>query len=145
MANNLQLRIITREGVRLDEPCDMVIMRCNTGDMGILPKHTPCSAVLDYGVLRFMNEGNERRIAVMGGVVQIKDDIVSVLTNEAQWPEEVDRARAEADIDIFTLRVQEEDDDLELLKHQAKLRRTFVRLEVSSYPLLSPGQKSGDS
>lgn len=143
MESKLRLRIITREDVRLDEECDMVIMRCTTGDMGILPRHAACSAVLDYGVLRFITEGNERRIAIMGGVVQIKDDVVSVLTNEAQWPEEVDRARAEADIDIFSRRVQEEEDDIELLKHQAKLRRTFVRLEVSSYPILNPGGKSG--
>jgi F-type H+-transporting ATPase subunit epsilon len=137
MAGKLQLRIITRENIRVDEPCDMVIMRCTTGDMGVLPRHAACSAALDYGVLRFFNNGNEFRIAVMGGIVQIKDDIVSVLTGEAQWPEEVDRDRADHDLVDFTRRIQETEDDTELQMHQAKIRRTLVRIEVSSYPLIN--------
>jgi F-type H+-transporting ATPase subunit epsilon len=145
MASKLQLRIVTRDGVKLDEPCDMVIMRCATGDMGILPRHMACSAVLDYGALRVINDGSERKIAVFAGLMQVKDDVVTIMTNEAQFPEDIDRARAEADLDIFSRRVQEEVDDIELLKHQAKLRRTFVRMEVSSYPLINPSSKSGGS
>jgi F-type H+-transporting ATPase subunit epsilon len=144
MASRLRLRIITRESVKFDEECDMVIMRCVTGDMGILPRHAACSAVLDYGAMRIIDGKNERKIAVFKGVAQIKDDIITVLTSEAQFPEDIDRARAETDLDIFTRRVREEEDDLEMLKHQAKLRRTFVRLEVSSYPLLNPGEKGGE-
>jgi F-type H+-transporting ATPase subunit epsilon len=75
-------------------------------------------------------------MAIFGGIAEIKDNTVTLLTKDAQWPEDIDRARAEADLDIFSRRVQEEEDNAELLKHQAKLRRTLVRMEVSSYPLL---------
>jgi F-type H+-transporting ATPase subunit epsilon len=144
MAGKLQLRVITPESVKLEEPCNMVIMRCITGDMGILPRHEACSAILDYGKLRILSDGeSERVMAVFGGIVQVKDDEVTILTNDAQWPEDIDRARAEADLDIFTRRVQEEENDVELRKHQAKLRRTFVRIEVSSYPLIGKKLSAG--
>ncbi|MCL2002375.1 MAG: ATP synthase F1 subunit epsilon [Oscillospiraceae bacterium] len=143
MADKLRLRIVTREGVKLDDECDMVVARCSTGDMGVLPRHAECSAVLDYGALRVINDGTERKIAVFAGVMQIKDDVVTILTNEAQFPEDIDRARADADLDYFSLRVQEEEDDVELQKHQAKIRRTLVRIEVSSYPLINPSDKAG--
>ena len=140
MDAKLRLRVITPGGTKLDESCDMVIVRCITGDMGFLPRHEACSAILDYGKLRIFISGQDERImAVFGGIVQVKDDEVTILTNDAQWPEDIDRARADADLDIFSRRVQEEEDKVALQKHQAKLRRTLVRIEVSSYPLINAG------
>ena len=91
------MRIVTPEEVKLDENADMVIMRCTTGDMGILPGHEACSAILDYGVMRILSGGGERRIAIFGGIAQVRDNAVTVLANDAQWPEDIDRARAESE------------------------------------------------
>jgi F-type H+-transporting ATPase subunit epsilon len=79
----LQLRVITPESIALDEPCDMVIVRCVTGDMGFLPRHEACSAILGGGDLRVLNGKEERRTRVNGGIVQIKNDEVTILTTEA--------------------------------------------------------------
>jgi len=139
MAGKLHLRVITPESVKLDEQCDMVIMRCTTGDMGILPRHEACSAILDYGVLRVVNDQNERHMAVFGGIVQVKDDEVTLLANEAQWPEDIDRTLAEAEREATERRLQETGDAVEMQRQQVSLRRTLVQIEVSSYPLLSVG------
>ena len=140
MAGELRLRIITPESVKLDESCDMVIMRCTTGDIGILPRHEACSAILDYGVLRILNDGQkERHMAIFGGIVQVSNDEVTVLTNGAQWPEDIDRAMAEAEHEQAERRLQEAEDGVEMQKQQVSLRRTLVQIEVSSYPLLNTG------
>ena len=60
----LQLRIVTPVKVKADQPADMVIMRCTSGDMGVLPGHEPRSAVLDYAPVRIRADGCERQIAV---------------------------------------------------------------------------------
>ncbi|MDR0326519.1 MAG: ATP synthase F1 subunit epsilon [Oscillospiraceae bacterium] len=141
MAGKLRLRVITPESVKLDEPCDMVIMRCTTGDMGILPRHEACSAILDYGVLRIINHGEkELHMAVFGGIVQVLDDEVTMLTNEAQWPEDIDRTLAEIEHEQAEKRLQEAEDDVEIQKQQVSLRRTLVQIEVSAYPLLNAGE-----
>ena len=145
MANNkLRLRVATPEKVKYDQDVDMVIMRCITGDMGILPNHEAASAILDYGVLRILDGDEERRMAVYGGIAQVRDNIVTILANDAQWPEDIDIAKAEAERERAIRRMQDEKDDLELQKEQVKMRRTFVQIEVSSYPLLSKTNRSED-
>lgn len=133
----LRLRVATPDNVKYDRDSDMVIMRCITGDMGILPKHEACSAILDYGVLRILDEGEERRMAVFGGLAQVRDGLVTILANDAQWPEDIDLSLVEAERDHTAQRLQEDMDDLEIQKEQVKMRRTLVQIEVSAYPLIS--------
>jgi len=134
-AKKMRLRIITPAQIKVDEDADMVIMRCTTGDMGVLPGHEPHAAALTYGILRIINGGVERRIAVYGGLAAIQDNVLTILTNDAEWPEDVDRARAEADREQVERRLQERVDDIEIQHDQVLLRRALVQIEVSSYTL----------
>jgi len=133
----LTLRIATPECVKFDEKADMVIMRCVTGDMGVLPNHEHCSAILDFGILRILNDDDERRMAVFGGIAQVRDNTVTILANDAQWPEDIDIALVEAEHETVSRRLQENIDDLQIQKDQVLLRRTLVQMEVSSYPILA--------
>ena len=83
----LELKIISpgqKIDQRVPEMADMVIMRCITGDLGILPGRTPCSMVLGDGTLRIMNEGSEVRMVISGGVANVSNDVVTVLTESAE-------------------------------------------------------------
>jgi len=134
-AKKLRLRIVTPARIKVDEDIDMVIMRCITGDMGVMPGHEAHSAALNYGILRIMNEGVERRIAVYGGVASIQNNVLTILTNDAEWPEDIDRARAEADLEAAERRLQEKAGDIDIQHDQVLLRRALVQIEVSSYTL----------
>lgn len=70
---------------RIPTMVDMVIMRCTTGDLGVLPGRLPCSMVLDTGVMRILNEGSETRMTIGGGVANVSQDVVTVLTESAEW------------------------------------------------------------
>ena len=143
--DKLRLRVATPEKVKYDRETDMVIMRCITGDMGILPKHEACSAILDYGVLRILEGENERRMAVFGGIAQVLDNHVTILANDAQWPDDIDLAIAEAERDHTARRLQEDVDVLEIQKDHIRMRRSLVQIEVSSYPLLSRSELRSES
>ncbi|MCL2152253.1 MAG: ATP synthase F1 subunit epsilon [Oscillospiraceae bacterium] len=86
--DKMRLRIVTPKNVKFDGDADMVILRCVSGDMGVLPRHETYSAVLDSGALRILNNKEDRKIVLSGGLAQIRDNTVTVLTNDAQWPEE---------------------------------------------------------
>ena len=73
-SKKLHLRITTPDNVKYDEDAEMVIMRCITGDMGILADHEATSAILDYGILRIFNDDEERRMAVFGGIAQVGEN-----------------------------------------------------------------------
>lgn len=78
----INLNIITPSGIKFVEKADMVIMRCIDGDLGVLPGHSPVSTVLGGGVLRIINDGLEKKLAVTGGVAEINDRTVNILTTE---------------------------------------------------------------
>jgi F-type H+-transporting ATPase subunit epsilon len=141
-AKLLQLKIITPEEMKVNEEVNMVIMRCTTGDMGILPGHEARSVILDIGVLRIINSDGERRIAIIGGLAEVRNDVVTVLANAAEWPEDIDRARAEEERELAERQQRESKSELEIHSNQAQLRRALVEIEVSSYPLISkpPGK-----
>ena len=67
----------------------MAVLRCLTGDMGILPGRVACSAILDNGILRILDDGEERKIMVYGGVFHFENDILTVLTQKALLSSEV--------------------------------------------------------
>jgi len=136
-ARKLHLRIATPDNVKYDEEAEMVIMRCITGDMGVLADHEATSAILDYGVLRIIDGEEERRMAVFGGLAQIGENKVTILANDAQWPEDIDVAFVEAERERMARRSQESLDDLTIQKDQILMRRTLVQMEVSTFPLLS--------
>ena len=134
-AKKIRLRIVTPAHVKVDEDVDMVIMRATSGDMGVLPGHEARSAALSYGILRILNKDVERWIAVYGGVASIQNDVLTILTNDAEWPEDIDRARAEANREEAERRLQERADDIEIKHDQVLLRRALMQIEVSKYTL----------
>ena len=129
----MRLRILTPFGTKVDEDVNMVVMRCHTGDWGVLPGHSPYSAVLKYGVLRMMNGDYERMIAVYGGIASIRDNVLTVLTSEADWPDEIDLAHARTEYEQAEQRLRERTDDIEMQFDSLRIRRALVQIEVSAY------------
>ena len=128
------MRIVTPEKCKIDEDVELVVMRATNGDMGILSGHEARSAVLAIGALRIMNEGVERRIAVYGGLASVANNVLTILTNDAEWPEEINRARADEDREQAQRRLQERTDDIIIQEDLVLLRRALVQIEVSSFP-----------
>jgi F-type H+-transporting ATPase subunit epsilon len=105
--NKIELRVIApttatdKSPYKFKKDVDMVIMRCTTGDMGILPGRTPVSVVLDTGVLRIFDEEadiQERHLAVMGGVAHVSDNILTIISDAVQKPEDINADKATADL-----------------------------------------------
>ncbi len=95
----LKLEIVTPEKRVVDETVDSVTVPTLTGEAGILPNHAPLISVLKPGILTFTNKGTTERLAVAGGFVEVSLDKVSVMTDSAENPAEinVDAARGEKD------------------------------------------------
>lgn len=129
--NKIQLKIITPRGVKFDQEADTIIMRCIDGDLGVFYGHEPVSTVLGDGILRIINGGDEEKLAVFGGVAEIDEKTVKILTTIAQRPEEIDLERAERDREEAESIIAEETEELLIRKSQYMLRRSLVRIEVN--------------
>lgn len=125
----LRLQIVTPSRVLCDETVDMVIMRASTGDMGVLPNHEPVVATLSYGILRFKQDGKERKATIMSGFVEVEPDKVTILTDAAEWPEEIDIVRAEEAKKRALTRLQHKDQH-NTVRAEIALKRALLRLEA---------------
>lgn len=128
----LNLIITTPRGVKFVERADIVIMRCIDGDLGVLPGHAPLTTVLGDGILRYSNNGIEKKLALFGGTVEIGNNTVKIFSTIAQRPEEIDLARAERDRQEAEASLQRESDENKVRSIQVLLHRSLVRIAVSS-------------
>lgn len=127
----LNLTITTPRGVKFEEEADSITMRCIDGDLGVLPGHEAISTVLGDGILKIVNNGVQKLLAVFGGVVEINDTSVNIFSTIAQHPEEIDLERAEKDKEEAEAAIIEKSDDTELKQFQLSMRRSLVRIEVN--------------
>ena len=97
--STLQVELVAADRKVWDGDADMVVARTVDGELGILPGHTPLISALQTGVLSYTQGATTRRLLVSGGFVEVNNDRVSVLADMAEFPEEVDAARARTERD----------------------------------------------
>lgn len=90
----VQCVVVTPEKAILDEPVDFVAVPMYDGELGVLPGRAPLIGRLGTGELRTQRGGKERRVFIDGGFVQIRQDVVTVLTHKAVREEELTVAGA---------------------------------------------------
>ena len=94
---------------------------------GVLPGRTPLIGRLGYGALRTRTGEAARVYFVDGGFAQVRDDVVTVLTNRAVPARELDEATAAAELQqarnlTATTDAQQADKDRALARARAQLR-----------------------
>lgn len=132
MANKLSLKIITPSRNMFEGEVDMVIMRTKSGDVGILHGHQPMVTILDYGVLTIKNDGEEKLAAVLGGFAEISSEGMSILTDAAEWSNEIDVARAKAAKERAEARLKNTQANIDIQRAELALKRALVRLDLGT-------------
>jgi len=133
----LELLVITPDATESNKykfhgHANMVILRCLTGDMGILPGREACSAILGEGPLRILADDDERKIAVLGGVFHFENDVLTLITQKALLPSEIDLVAAEAQAGEYEARLSTETSASERDKLRSGLHRSKVLLSVAA-------------
>ena len=95
MIDKFQLTIITPEREFFRGEATFVEFTTTDGDVGVYPMHVPTTVVLDPGVLRIHNGKDIREAALHSGFAEILPDRITILAEAVEWPQEIDRNRAE--------------------------------------------------
>lgn len=116
-----------------DGEADMVIMRTKSGDVGILHGHQPLVTVLDYGVLVIKNAGEEdKKAALLGGFAQVGPEGLSILTDAAEWSDEIDVERAERAKARAEERLRDINAEIDVMRAELALKRALVRISLKN-------------
>lgn len=130
MADKLNLEVITPERLVLREEVDEVVVPGLTGELGILPDHTPLISQLKTGVLSYRQGNQNRRIHVSGGFIEVASDNVSILSDVAEKPEEIDVERAQRAKERAERRLASRGEDIDFDRAELKLQRALTRIQV---------------
>jgi F-type H+-transporting ATPase subunit epsilon len=83
-AGALRVTVITPEATVFEGEADQVIAPAYNGELGILRGHAPLMALLGTGRLRIMQGGTTSTFRVSGGFLQVVDNVVTVLGEQAE-------------------------------------------------------------
>ncbi len=81
MADRIHLKVITPTELVVDEQVDEVVAPGEVGEFGILPGHVPFLTTLHSGELKYKIGNSETKLVVEGGVADVRNDTVSILTD----------------------------------------------------------------
>jgi len=98
MRDRFQLRIVTPRQAVLDEEVREVTAPGSLGEFGVLPDHITFLTSLEMGALRYRTDGEPQRLAIRGGFAEVADNVMTVLADDAVFPEDIDQQAARADL-----------------------------------------------
>ena len=131
MAEIFELKIIEPDGIFYEGQASFLEFASVTGEMGVYANHIPLTTILAPGVVKIHNGGEVKKAAVMGGFLEIQKDKITVMAENAEWPEEIDVERAKAAKKRAEERLQKKEADLDVVRAEAALKRAMARISAA--------------
>jgi F-type H+-transporting ATPase subunit epsilon len=121
--HRLRCLVVTPEKTWLDQSADSVIIPLFDGELGILPGRSPLIGRLGFGELKTKSHETVNRYFIDGGFAQVKDDVVTILTNRALPADQVDASAAAQELSaVQTQKTATELDAADKAKNLARIR-----------------------
>lgn len=124
------LRIITPDRVFFEEPVEMVEFNTTEGEIGIYPMHVPTTVIVAPGILTITQADGQKEAALHSGFAEILQDSVTILAEVIEWPEEIDRERAEEARERAEKRIAGHAPETDMVRAEAALKRAVARIEI---------------
>ncbi len=131
MASTFHLEIVTPDRKFYEDEVNMAIVRTSEGDVGILKDHVPTVSPLSIGVIKIKKDNKVLTATCSGGFVSIDEEKTTIITDAAEWPDEIDVERAEAAMKRAEERLNEKSPEADVLRAQIALNKAINRLRVS--------------
>jgi len=101
MPGTFQITVVTPEAEVLDQEVAYASIPAHDGQLGVQHLRAPLLVKLGYGPMKLEQPSNQgtQTFFVGGGFAQVKDDKLTVLTDEAVPALDLDAAEAQADLE----------------------------------------------
>lgn len=132
----MKLELVTLHGIKFHEDAYEVILPTSTGTVAVFPGHMPLVTMAVPGVIsvrpkRATPDDEMEHFATNGGVVEIGNDFVRVLVDEADHADEIVASEAEEALRRAQELKAEAKDQLSIEHAQSMIDRQAVRLKVA--------------
>ena len=130
MASTFELEIVTPERKFFKGTVDRVVVRTLQGDIGILKDHMLTVSPLAIGPITIKQQGEKKIAVCAGGFIQIKEDKTTLVTDSAEWSNEIDVERAKKALERAQKRLEHGDEDMDRKRAREAFRRAQNRINV---------------
>lgn len=126
--NLFELKIIEPDGMFFDGEGSFLEFTSVEGQMGVYKNHIPLTTILEPCVIKIHGGETVKKAAVLGGFIEIQKERITVLAEDAEWPDEIDVPRAEAAKKRAEERLNRKEAGLDVVRAEAALKRAMARL-----------------
>lgn len=132
----MHLQLITLRGVTVDEEIYELTAPTVAGEIGVFPGHEPLVTMATPGALavRYKKDDSDAALdyfAIGGGVIEITQDRIRVLVDEADLASEITESEAQAALERAMKLKGEAKNQVELEKATQLVSRQAGRLKVA--------------
>ena len=95
----MTVQIVTPDGLIYDHHAAFVSVKTIDGELGILPRHINTIAVLEVDQVKVRRVDDDKHIdwiAVNGGIIEIADNVITIVADSAERERGIDISRAES-------------------------------------------------
>ncbi len=130
-------QLVSISGKKFDEEVHEVILPTLDGEIGVLKDHMPLVSVATTGAIAVRKnpkdpDSQREYFATNGGVIEVSNNNLRVLVDEADNAEEINEAEAQKALEQAKKMVAEAKDEVSLERAQAIVDRQGVRLQVAN-------------
>lgn len=125
------LKIVSSSKKLFEAEIEEVYVPGSKGQMGILKDHENMISTLDVGQVRIKSSKGEEIFIINGGFVEIKDDSVTILADEAESTKDLVQKEIGEAIKLAEGKIASELPPAELIRLEKQLR--YERLKRESF------------
>lgn len=126
----IQIKIITPLGLYKEGEVEAVNIRTVEGERTILTNHIPLVAMLDTCKCQLKEQGSYHDYALAGGLLQMSNNEMRILTDAIEGHEEIDIARAKKARERAEKRLQKVTEETNQKRAEVALAKALNRIDV---------------
>lgn len=132
----IHLRLVTGTGAKFDGEAYEVLLPTLDGQIGVLSNHMPLISAITRGVISVRRQQKDpdremERYASSGGVLEVDNNTLRVIVDEADKGDDINEAEAEAALKRAEKMKHEAKDQVSLEHAQGQVDRQQTRLHVA--------------
>jgi F-type H+-transporting ATPase subunit epsilon len=133
MSEQINFKIITPERIVLEDQVDKVVATAVDGEFCVLPGHEPLVTALAIDIVRFHDGNEERTASIIGGICEVQNNEVTILSDRAELDVEIDETRAHHAREVAQAEATQKTDQLDVYTTQLAIARAMARLKALEY------------
>lgn len=132
----LKFELVTLNGTKSSADVHEILLPTPDGQIAVFEHHAPLVSIATPGVIKVRVKSGDpddfmEVYATNGGVIEVEDNVVRVLVDEADAPEEINEQEARKAVEEAKQLLSKAKDQISIAHAQTLVDRSYIRLQVA--------------